>query len=206
MSVEDNRRKNKKTLKIVGAVLLGLFLIGSIVPPAEETKTDTRPVAAEQSFDKSKYIGKEALVVVDELAKEGNSIKVRLLISTVDGRVTTDKDITSELLGDPNSCMKRLETDAYRVDEITKNGNKVDITSFGKGDSYGQTCPAGTINDTNGIVPVAQTPPEPVNNSPSSGVSDVVTDYCNDGTVVTGSPSKRGAANACYGRGGWKNY
>lgn len=44
------------------------------------------------------------------------------------------------------------------------------------------------------------------NRSPSSGVKNVVTGYCNDGTLVTGDPSARGKANACYGKGGWRDY
>lgn len=42
--------------------------------------------------------------------------------------------------------------------------------------------------------------------SPNSGVKDVVSGYCNDGTYVTGNPSARGAANACYGHKGWRDY
>jgi membrane protein involved in colicin uptake len=44
------------------------------------------------------------------------------------------------------------------------------------------------------------------NNSPSSGVSSTVSGYCNDGTYVTGNPSARGKANACYGHKGWRDY
>lgn len=44
------------------------------------------------------------------------------------------------------------------------------------------------------------------NNSPNSGVTDTVNGYCNDGIYVTGNPSARGKANACYGHGGWRDY
>lgn len=44
------------------------------------------------------------------------------------------------------------------------------------------------------------------NYSPNSGVTTVVSGYCNDGTYVTGNPSARGRANACYGHGGWRDY
>lgn len=43
------------------------------------------------------------------------------------------------------------------------------------------------------------------NNSPNSVVTSIVSGYCNDGTYVTGDPSARGRANACYGKGGWRN-
>ena len=48
----------------------------------------------------------------------------------------------------------------------------------------------------------------PSNNyySPDSGVSDIVTGYCNDGTLVTGRPSAKGRANACWGHKGWRDY
>lgn len=42
--------------------------------------------------------------------------------------------------------------------------------------------------------------------SPNSGVTNTVSGYCNDGTYVTGNPSARGRANACYGHGGWRDY
>lgn len=42
--------------------------------------------------------------------------------------------------------------------------------------------------------------------SPSSGVTNTVSGYCNDGTYVTGSPSAKGKANACYGHRGWRDY
>lgn len=45
-----------------------------------------------------------------------------------------------------------------------------------------------------------------VNSSPSSGVNYQVSGYCIDGTFVTGDPSARGGANACYGHGGWRDY
>lgn len=44
------------------------------------------------------------------------------------------------------------------------------------------------------------------NNSPNSGVTNTVSGYCNDGTYVTGNPSARGRANACYGHKGWRDY
>ena len=42
--------------------------------------------------------------------------------------------------------------------------------------------------------------------SPNSGVTDVVTGYCKDGTLVTGNPSARGKANPCHGHKGWRDY
>lgn len=54
-----------------------------------------------------------------------------------------------------------------------------------------------------------QQPPSnsPANNySPNSGVTSTVSGYCNDGTYVTGNPSARGKANACYGHRGWRDY
>ena len=44
------------------------------------------------------------------------------------------------------------------------------------------------------------------NYSPNSGVNWVVSGYCNDGTYVTGDPSAKGRANACYGHKGWRDY
>lgn len=44
------------------------------------------------------------------------------------------------------------------------------------------------------------------NHSPNSGVNWVVSGYCNDGTYVTGDPSAKGRANACYGHKGWRDY
>ena len=44
------------------------------------------------------------------------------------------------------------------------------------------------------------------NYSPNSGVTWVVSGYCNDGTYVTGDPSAKGRANACYGHKGWRDY
>lgn len=40
------------------------------------------------------------------------------------------------------------------------------------------------------------------NYSPNSGVNWAVSGYCNDGTYVTGDPSAKGRANACYGHKG----
>lgn len=51
-----------------------------------------------------------------------------------------------------------------------------------------------------------QSPSSTNNTSPDSGVTDTVSGYCNDGTYVTGNPSARGRANACYGHGGWRDY
>lgn len=51
-----------------------------------------------------------------------------------------------------------------------------------------------------------QQAPSNSNNSPNSGVTDTVSGYCNDGTYVTGNPSARGRANACYGHKGWRDY
>ena len=42
--------------------------------------------------------------------------------------------------------------------------------------------------------------------SPNSGVTNVVTGYCKDGTLVTGNPSARGKANPCHGHKGWRDY
>lgn len=42
--------------------------------------------------------------------------------------------------------------------------------------------------------------------SPNSGVTNVVTGYCKDGTLVTGDPSAKGKASACYRKGGWRDY
>lgn len=42
--------------------------------------------------------------------------------------------------------------------------------------------------------------------SPNSGVTYTVSGYCNDGLYVTGNPSARGKANACYGHKGWRDY
>lgn len=53
--------------------------------------------------------------------------------------------------------------------------------------------------------PQTQSPPA-TNTSPNSGVTNTVSGYCNDGTYVTGNPSARGRANACYGHGGWRDY
>ena len=54
--------------------------------------------------------------------------------------------------------------------------------------------------------PAQSSPPSDNYYSPNSGVSDIVTGYCNDGTLVTGSPSTRGRASACYGHKGWRDY
>lgn len=42
--------------------------------------------------------------------------------------------------------------------------------------------------------------------SPNSGVDYIVSGYCNDGTPVSGNPSAKGKANACYGHKGWRDY
>ena len=58
--------------------------------------------------------------------------------------------------------------------------------------------------------PYSSTDPTSTNStsthSPSSGVANTVSGYCNDGTYVTGNPSAKGKANACYGHRGWRDY
>ena len=70
-----------------------------------------------------------------------------------------------------------------------------------------RTVPQSNNSSSGSYSPPAQSA-SPSNNyySPNSGVSDIVTGYCNDGTLVTGNPSARGRANACWGHKGWRDY
>ena len=48
MTEEDNKKKNRKTLKIVGAIIIGLIFIG-LVSPKTETKTNDEPAKTERA-------------------------------------------------------------------------------------------------------------------------------------------------------------
>lgn len=105
----------------------------------------------------------------------------------------------------------RKEEDAKREAEaILKNDNEKKMCAT-RGNNYrweSEKCvyhaPVLQNQPTN---PPAQS--GPTNNnyySPNSGVTDNITGYCNDGTLVTGRPSARGRANACWGHKGWRDY
>lgn len=66
------------------------------------------------------------------------------------------------------------------------------------------TSTTGTVTNTNTNTNTSSS--SNANRSPSSGVNYQVSGYCIDGTYVTGDPSARGRANACYGHGGWRDY
>jgi hypothetical protein len=86
------------------------------------------------------------------------------------------------------------------VDEITAVGTKEEVLEQ---DSYlNSSSNSGSSSNTDNSPSGSSSQ----NNSPSSGVNYTVSGYCNDGTYVTGNPSARGGANACYGHKGWRDY
>lgn len=68
------------------------------------------------------------------------------------------------------------------------------------------TMPNTSTNTTGTVTNTNTSSSSNVNSSPSSDVNYQVSGYCIDGTFVTGDPSARGGANACYGHGGWRDY
>lgn len=106
--------------------------------------------------------------------------------------VDGEKTITYTVKFEKNAEVSRDKT----KEEITKEP----VSKLIKVGTY--VAPATPVTPA----PTQSQPPSSNNNSPSSGVTDTVSGYCNDGTYVTGNPSARGRANACYGHGGWRDY
>lgn len=142
---------------------------------------------------------------------------------TIETKTITEKEaiaFTEERIDDPDLAKDKEEVEREGVDgektityevktendkEVSRDKIKEEVTK----EPISKLIKVGTYTE-----PTAATPPQQSSNSssssnnksPSSGVNSIVSGYCNDGTYVTGDPSKRGAANDCYRHGGWRDY
>ncbi len=124
----------------------------------------------------------------------------------VDGK----REITYEIeyFGDTESSRKQIsdEITVRSVDKIIRVGTKKEEPKKQSPSPKPTPTPAPAIKKNTSNNSSSNSGSGSQNYSPNSGVKDVVTGYCNDGTKVQGRPDAKGKANVCWGRGGWRDY
>ena len=172
-----------KVVAIVLTVFFGIMCIGAMVNPQTDNGVTNTPTTETKEVEV-----KEAIKYETERKDDPNLAKGE------------EKVITEGVEGERIVVYEVKYEDGK---EVTRNKISETITK----EPINEIIAVGTY-----VVPTNTTPSNPSNNSsssnnsPSSGVDYTVSGYCNDGSYVTGDPSAKGRASACYGHGGWRDY
>ena len=200
IAVFKYKSATNKATYITIAILLLLFA-GWVAPTSAKSETakssdanKTESVKKDEPKTTTKTITEMSPIPFASTTQDDATLakgQTKTITAGVDGEKTTTYEVTYDANGaEISRKVVKEETTKQPVDEVIANGTYV--------------APAKTTTTTQ--TPTTTTTTPSTQTSPETGTNTLVSGYCIDGLYVTGNPSARGRANACYGHGGWRDY